>query len=116
MEAAAAARHHWIAGRLGALAQRGAAEVVARVAQSEDRQAVHESGEATLTGRDEQLPEGAPALLRAALAEVEKLHDAYLDLADRTRDEQVLAEAQAAAARTMSNLGSIAAQLHSPPA
>ena len=53
--------------------------------------------------------------MRHALAEVEKLHDAYLDLADRTRDEQVLAEAQAAAARTMSNLGSIAALLNTPP-
>ena len=118
MEAAAAARHRWIAGRLEALAQREAAEVVARVAQAEHREAMRGSDDGVLTGKDHPLPEeaAAPQLLRAALAEVEKLHDAYLDLADRTRDEQVLAEAQAAAARTMSNLGSIAAQLHSPPA
>jgi len=67
LEAAAAARHRWIAGRLEALAQREAAEVVARVAQSEGRQAAHDGGEGTLIGRDDPLAEGAAAatLLRA---------------------------------------------------
>jgi rubrerythrin len=114
MEAIAAVRHGRIAERLGTLMEPQAAEVIAQVAESERRQGASGGEKTPIAGVGDPLPDGAtaPVLLRAALAEAERLHDAYLDLADRTRDEQVLVAAQAAATRTMRNLGSIATQLH----
>jgi rubrerythrin len=116
MEADAALRHSLIADRLRALREHEAAETVAKVMWTERQAAALSETEfsrakvaASLSLPQESTSVG---LLRAALAEAERLHDAYIDLGDKTRDEEVLAAAQAAATRTMHNLASLAAALH----
>jgi rubrerythrin len=111
LQAVAAARHRLIAERLAGL-DADTAGMLERIAEEERRAG---EGEARAPQEDATIAvdQSVPALLRAALTEAEKLHDAYLDLADHGRDEQVVAAAQAAAERTMHHLGSIAAALHS---
>ena len=53
-------------------------------------------------------------LLRAALAEIERLYDFYADLADHAGSEAVLRLAQDAAADAVRRLGAIATRLHAP--
>ncbi|CDX16327.1 conserved hypothetical protein [Mesorhizobium sp. ORS 3324] len=108
LESRAAAFHRSIASRLAALDEDASSKTVAEVAERE-RAGGPEAADvkaAELVQAAKPLP-----LLRAALAEAERLHQAYLDLADRTRDEQVLAAAQKAADRSLQSLAAIAALL-----
>jgi rubrerythrin len=116
LQARAALRHRRIADALVALHQAAAARAVGEVAEREFAAAglTSEEHDASLAGAQasEATPAGAPlVLLRDALAEAERVHGAYLDLADRTRDEAVLAAAQAAAAQSLPNIAAIAAWL-----
>lgn len=53
-------------------------------------------------------------LLRASLAESERVYDAYVDAVDHAGTESMLFAAQEGAARTVRHLGMIATQLHAP--
>ena len=112
LESRAAVLHRRIASRLAALGEDAASKTVAEVAERE-RTGGPEAADGTVeAGRAERAQAAKPLpLLRAALAEAERLHQAYLDLAERTRDEQVLAAAQRAADRTLHSLAAIAARL-----
>jgi rubrerythrin len=109
LQAVAAARHRLIAELLAGL-DADAAGLIEKIAEEERREG---RVDALLEEDAVAVGDSVPTLLRAALCEAEKLHDAYLDLADHGHDEQVVAAAQAAAERTMHHLGSIAAALHS---
>ena len=74
-----------------------------------------EAGKPIPTGRA-TAQQGRVEMLRAALAEAERLYDFYADIADHAGTESVLAAAQEAAARAVHRLGRIAARLHAPDA
>jgi rubrerythrin len=113
LESHAAAVHRGIAERLAALAEDAASATIAEIADREENE------EAGLSASQPRVPLGGaqvvtpPLLLREALRQAEQLHNAYLRLAGRTRDEAVLAATQEAAARTMKSLSAIAAALRS---
>ncbi|MDX8535637.1 hypothetical protein RFM41_32015 [Mesorhizobium sp. VK25A] len=112
LESRAAVIHRRIAARLAALGENAASKTIAEVAERE-RAGEPEVADGTVEAARTDFPQPAKPLplLRAALAEAERLHQAYLDLADHTRDEQVLAAAQQAADRAMQSLAAIAARL-----
>lgn len=112
LESRAAVFHRRVASRLAALGEAAASKTIIEVAERE-RAAGLEAADGTVEAARAELAQAAKPLplLRAALAEAEWLHQAYLDLADRTRDEQVLAAAQRAADRTLRSLAAIAALL-----
>ncbi|TIO52366.1 MAG: hypothetical protein E5X80_07905 [Mesorhizobium sp.] len=112
LESRAAVFHRRIASWLAALGEDAASKTITEVAERE-RAAGLEAADGTVEAARAELAQAAKLLplLRAALAEAERLHQAYLDLADRTRDEQVLAAAQRAADRTLQSLAAIAARL-----
>jgi len=57
---------------------------------------------------------GRVELLRAGLAESERVYDTYVDLVDHAGTEPVLLAAQESAARAVRHLGLIAGRLHAP--
>lgn len=112
LESRAAVFHRRIASRLAVLGEAAASRTIAEVAERESAGGPDATDGTVEAGRAELAQPGKPLpLLRAALAEAERLHQAYIDLADRTRDEQVLASAQQAADRAMQSLAAIAARL-----
>ena len=116
LQARAALRHRRIADALAALHQAAAARAIGEVAEREFAAAglTPDEHDASLAGAQASKAAlaGTPlVLLRDALGEAERLHGAYLDLADRTPDEAVLAAAQAAAAQSLPNIAAIAATL-----
>ncbi len=118
MESRASALHTRIAHRLESLGDEKSAATIATVAAEEVAAARALETDAAMPeppvgGIAMTEPETVAGLLRAGLAQVETLHDAYVDLADHSEDEQMLTAAQEAAARTIRNLGLIAARLHS---
>ncbi|RUW75956.1 ferritin family protein [Mesorhizobium sp. M4B.F.Ca.ET.049.02.1.2] len=112
LESRAAACHRRIASRLAVLGEDAASKTIAEVAERERANGSEAANGTVEAGRAELAQAARPLpLLRAALAEAERLHQTYLNLADRTRDEQVLAAAQRAADRTLQSLAAIAARL-----
>lgn len=113
LESRAAAFHRRIASRLAALGEDAASKTVAEVAERESAAGVEGANETDEAATVDLAQAATPSpLLRSALGEAERLHQAYLDLADHTRDEQVLVAAQQAADRTMQSLAAIAARWH----
>jgi rubrerythrin len=116
LQARAALRHRRIADALAALHQAVAARAIGEVAEREFAAAGLTADEHDASRADAHASEAALAgtplvLLRDALGEAERVHGAYLDLADRTPDEAVLAAAQAAAAESLPHIAAIAACL-----
>jgi rubrerythrin len=104
-----------IAAQLAALGDHGAATTLTSIADAEREAAALLPGAAVPAPLDQDLsPESRVELLRAALAEAERIYDFYADLADHAGSESVLRAAQQGAARAVRHLGLIAARLHAP--
>ncbi len=114
MERAAARLYARIARHLAALGDKMDAAALETVA-AQERQAAAEPEAAPAGASDEDLSRMSRVeLLRAGLAEAERLYDFYVDLADHAGTEPVLRSAQDGAACAVHHLGLIAARLHAP--
>lgn len=119
MERNAAILHALIAERLSALGQTEDAAALTAVADEEGRAATALDapvGDPARTGTIGRQIAGRDRidLLRAGLAESERLYDMYADAADRAGTEPMLRTAQQGAGRVVDHLGKIAARLHTP--
>lgn len=118
LERDAAELHTEISERLAALGNREDAAALAAVADHERKAAAglsfatDETPEKTITRRLDGV--GRTELLRAGLAESERVYDTYADAVDHAGTESVLLAAQEGAARAVRHLGRIATQLHVP--
>jgi len=117
IEGAAARLHARIARCLAALGDAADAAAFETIAEAE-RQAARSTAEAAAApagaSDEDLLTMSRVELLRAGLAEAERLYDFYVDLADHAGVESVLRAAQAGATRAVRHLGLIAARLHAP--
>jgi rubrerythrin len=115
IEREAAAAHASIAADLAVLGETADAAALAAIADAESKAAASPSTIEAKSASDASLSrKGRLELLRAALAEAERLYDFYADLADHAGAESVLRAAQGGAARAVHHLGLIAARLHAP--
>jgi rubrerythrin len=115
LERNAADLHALIAERLSALGQTADAAALMAIAEDEGKAAAALGASARATSPAPRLDErGRMELLRAGLAESERLYDRYVDAADRAADEPILIAAQQGAGRVVRHLALIAARLHSP--
>lgn len=115
MERAAARLYARIARHLAALGDKMDAAAFETVAARQAAQPVAEPEAAPAGASDEDLSRMSRVeLLRAGLAEAERLYDFYVDLADHAGTEPVLRSAQDGASRAVHHLGLIAARLHAP--
>jgi len=119
MERNAAALHALIAERLSALGQTEDAAALTAVADDESRAAMALDAPAADPARTGTMGRQIAArdridLLRAGLAESERLYDMYADAVDRAGTESMLRAAQRGAGRAVDHLGRIAARLHRP--
>jgi rubrerythrin len=115
MERLAADLHGLIAERLAALGQSEDVAALAAIAEDEGKAAASLGAPARErpTAREPD-GRGRLELLRAGLAESERLYDMYADAADRAGAEPMLIAAQQGAGRIVRHLGLIAARLHAP--
>ena len=117
MERRAAMIHRAISERLAALGNPVDAAALASIADDE-RKAAAALGSATAD--DMRASEAIPGLegcdrtelLRAALAESERVHDTYADAVDHAGTEPVLLAAQEGAGRAVRHLGQVATKLY----
>ncbi len=118
MERQAAALHRAISARLSELGDTADAAALSTAAREE------RSAAAALDFGADNTPKKTPALplqeksrielLRTALAEAERLYDAYADAVDRPGTEADLLAAQDGSARAVRHLGVIAQRLYAP--
>jgi rubrerythrin len=117
IETDAAQRHARLAERLAALEHGEDASALHAIAE-EERQAARiagsgAAGHASVAAAEEPAPEAnRAALLRASLAESERLYDIYADLANQAGTETVLLAAQDGARRAVRHIATLVVRLH----